>query len=100
MDIAIIGTPEFILGFQLAGIRKTIEAGDNPLKDIQQLRDDPEVGIVITDEETMSRLKEHERYAIERSVRPTFVVLSVKSSGQDNLRRMIRKAIGVDLLKD
>ncbi|MBU0979439.1 MAG: V-type ATP synthase subunit F [Nanoarchaeota archaeon] len=100
MEISAIGRAEFVLGFQLAGVRKTIEVGKSPMEDIQALTADPEIGIVITDEETMSSLKEHERYQLERSVRPTFIVLSTKSSGQENLRKMIRKAIGVDLLRE
>ncbi|MFH1408959.1 MAG: V-type ATP synthase subunit F [Nanoarchaeota archaeon] len=100
MEIAALGTQEFILGFQLAGIRKTIEISDAPLKDFQQVLDDKNIGIVITDEHSMERLKEHERFRIERSVRPAFIVLSMTASGQDNLRKMIMKAIGVDLLKE
>ena len=100
MDIAVYGTSPFILGFQLAGVRRTVEIGSEPYKDLLAIMQDPEVGIIITDEEAMGRLKEHERYRIERSVKPTVIMLSATSSGQENLRKMIMKAIGVDLLRE
>ena len=98
MELAVLGGPEFVLGFELAGIRKSFEVEDDAMKTIQQAMSDTDIGIVVIDEKTMSKLKEHERYKIERSVKPTFVTLSAEKTGEENLRKMIVKAIGVDLL--
>lgn len=97
LEIAVIGTPKFVLGFQLAGVRKTIEVETDSLNKIKDVMADPNIGIIITDEETMSKLDEHDRLDIELSVKPVVMVLSEEATS-DSLRKMIRKSIGVDLM--
>jgi V/A-type H+-transporting ATPase subunit F len=98
MEIAILGDSKFVLGFQLAGIRKVFEPKEKIMESIEQIKQDKEIGIVIMDEETMAMFREHERVMIDKSVKPVFIVMSEKAS-QDNLRKMIIKAIGIDLMR-
>ena len=35
---AVLGSNEFVVGFQLAGIKETMEVSDNPLQDINNLK--------------------------------------------------------------
>ncbi len=100
MEIAVIGGQEFILGFQLTGIRKVIEAAKDPTNQFLDLKENKEVGIIITDDKTISRVDEHERYLLERSPKPILITLSTESSGQEDLRKMIRQAIGIDVMKE
>lgn len=97
LEIVVIGTPKFVLGFRLAGVRKIIEAEDNPLNKIKEIMADPNVGIIIADSETISKLDEYDRLDIESSVKPVVIVLSEEATS-DSLRKMIRKSIGVDLM--
>ena len=94
--MAALGTDEFVLGFQLAGIRNTLVAGDNPENQIRELMKSEELGIVIIDEPTLDRVSSYTRHDIMDSVKPVFIMLSDKAE-DESLRRMIRKSIGVDL---
>jgi len=95
---AVLGSNEFIVGFQLAGIKDTIEASNAPLDDIRKLKEKKEHGVVIIDEKLMENLDKHDREDIEDSVDPVFIPVSAKSE-QDSLKRLIKKSIGVDLWK-
>ena len=95
---AVLGSNEFIVGFQLAGIKDTIEASNAPLDDIRKLKEKKEHGVVIIDEKLMENLDKHDREDIEDSVDPVFIPVSAKIE-QDSLKRLIKKSIGVDLWK-
>jgi vacuolar-type H+-ATPase subunit F/Vma7 len=97
-ELVAIGGSEFALGFRLAGI-KTIET-ENPEEGFRQLIKNPEVGIIITDEKSISKMPEHFRYQLEGIVKPVTVVLSLDTTAQDALRKMIIKSVGVDLWKE
>jgi|SRR3989338_3001665 len=97
-EIAVIGPVEFTLGFRLAGIKLIIDTG-NLTEGMAKLLDNSEVGIVITDEETMSSLDEYIKEKAVGSINPVVVVVSEKAQ-QDELRKMIIQSIGVDLMKD
>lgn len=96
VNIAVLGPNEFTVGFQLAGIKETIEVSDNPIKDIEELKKRKEIGIVVIDEKIMESLQEHEREEIEDSVDPVFIPLSTKAE-QDSLKKLIKKSIGIEL---
>lgn len=98
MELAVIGNEEFIIGFQLAGIRNTLKIGKEPLKDINELKGNKKVGVVVVEEKILEKLDPHDRYDIESSISPVFVPLSDVAE-QESLRRLIKKSIGVDLWK-
>jgi len=97
VNVAVLGRNEFVLGFQLVGIRETIETGSNPMEDINALRKRKDIGIVVIDEQIMSSLQQHQRQEIEDSVEPVFIPVSEKAE-QESLRRLIKKSIGIDLM--
>ena len=94
-DVAVLGGSEFIVGFQLAGIKETVEAKD-PYNDLKNLKSKKEIGIVVVDEKILEGLEPHQRAEIEASVDPVFIPLSTAAE-QDSLRKLIKKSIGVDL---
>jgi len=96
--LAVIGGSEFVLGFQLAGIRKTIETRDDAMNQIKTLTQDKEIGIVIIDQKTLDKVNENDREDIESSIDPVFIPISTELS-QDSLKRLIKKSIGVDLYR-
>ena len=98
VKIAAVGTNEFIVGFQLAGIKDTIESGNNPFNDLKSLKNNKDLGIIVVDEKIMENLEIHQRAEIESSVDPVFIPVSTKVE-QDSLRRLIKKSVGVDLWK-
>ena len=95
MELAVIGREDFCLGFSLAGVRNIFETSE-PGEAIGMVNQNPEVGVVIFDESLLEKLDEFEKSKIEGSVRPVFVMLSLKEES-DALKKMIKKSIGVEL---
>ena len=100
MEIAVIGTSEFVVGFRLAGIRKTIVAEeDEKLKAaIQKALEDPEVGILVLSAADFARVPVRLRTTLENSIRPTVVAIG-EGEGGLSLREKIKRSVGVDLWK-
>ena len=96
VNVAVLGGSEFIVGFQLAGIKETIEVSKEPVKDIMELKNRKDIGIVVVDEKIMESLDQHQKEEIEDSVEPVFIPLSTKVE-QESLKRLIKKSIGVEL---
>ena len=98
VKIAVAGGNEFIVGFQLAGIRDVIEINEKPFQHLKSLKSRKDIGVIVVDEKLMESMELHERLEIEASVEPVFIPLSTKTE-QDSLKRLIKKSIGVDLWK-
>ncbi len=100
MEIAVIGSGEFVLGFRLAGIKKTYAAeGEERLKAaIQRAMDDPEVGILVLSNADFERIPVRLRTTLENSIRPTVVAIGSEEGGI-SLREKIKRSVGVDLWK-
>ena len=99
MEIAVVGTPEFTLGFQLAGISHVHNSisDDVTSRILRELLEEKEVGIVVVDSEILARMAERLRTRLSDSISPT--VLGIGMEEDTSLRENIRKAIGVDLWK-
>ena len=95
MELAVIGREDFCLGFSLAGVRNIFET-ESPADALKKVSDDPEIGVVVFDESLLEKVDEFEKARLEGSVRPVFVMLSLKEES-DALKRMIKKSIGVEL---
>src|SRR3989338_3533577 len=98
VKVSVVGSNEFIVGFQLAGIKDIIEISDKPYNELKNLKNQKEMGIVVVEEKVIDGLEPHQRAEIEASVEPVFIPVSAKSE-QDSLKRLIKKSIGVDLWK-
>lgn len=100
MEIAVIGSGEFVLGFRLAGIKKTYAAeGEERLKAaIQRAMDDPEVGILVLSTADFEKIPVRLRTTLENSIRPTVVAIGGEEGGI-SLREKIKRSVGVDLWK-
>ena len=98
MELAAIGRDDFVQGFQLVGVRKTVTAAPEDLeRRIAQVLDDPDVGILILETGDVQKLSHAMRRRLETVARP--VVIAVGSTESEDLRTKIRRAIGVDLFK-
>jgi V/A-type H+-transporting ATPase subunit F len=99
MDIAVIGKSDFIIGFRLAGIRRTYDvASEKELEDkVKQCMSDGEVGIVVLHSDDLKKLPAALQKTIDESVEPTFIAIG--GHEESGLRDKIKRAIGVDLWK-
>ena len=100
MEIAVIGNSEFILGFRLAGIRKTYAAeNDDKLQEcVNSVLADGQVGILVLNSSDMERLPRRLRTTLENSVKPTVIALGGEEGGL-SMREKIKRSVGVDLWK-
>ena len=100
MEIAVIGNGEFIVGFRLAGIRRTIvaEEEENLKAAIQTVMEDPGIGILVLATADFERIPVRLRTTLENSIRPTVVAIGGEEGGM-SLREKIKRSVGVDLWK-
>jgi V/A-type H+/Na+-transporting ATPase subunit F len=97
-ELIVIGTPEFLPGFALAGVRKTILA--TPVDAMQQIRQHQDAGIIILDEKLTLGMAQQEREQLDASVAPVIITLAKDGTNQKlRLKRAIMNTLGVDLLK-
>lgn len=99
MEIAVVGTPEFTLGFQLAGVTRLHNTEDleETATVLRALLDQPEVGIVVIDSAELTQMPERLRQQLSDSITPT--VLGIGTEEDNTLRESIKSALGVDLWK-
>jgi V/A-type H+-transporting ATPase subunit F len=99
MEIAVVGTSDFVIGFRLAGIRKTYDATSSDIEaKIQGVMNDKNVGILVIHNDDMKTLSPNMQQILDNSVEPTVIAIGGKGEST-NLRDKIKQAVGVDLWK-
>jgi V/A-type H+-transporting ATPase subunit F len=97
VEIAVIGSEEFVVGFRLAGIKKVYAVSpDNLLEKIVQVMDEPEVGILAVHSKDLERLPPQLRAKMMNSVDPVVIPVGLE---EGDMRDKIRRAMGIDLYK-
>ncbi len=97
MEIAVIGSEEFVVGFRLAGIKKVYAVSpDRLLEKIVQVMDEPEVGILAVHTKDLERLPPQLRAKMMDSVDPVVIPVGLE---EGDMRDKIRRAMGIDLYK-
>jgi len=99
MEIAVVGSSDFVLGFRLAGIRKTHDATPEDLESrIESVLKDRTVGILVIHNDDMKKLSLQMQRILDDSVEPTVIAIGGKGEST-NMRDKIKQAVGVDLWK-
>ena len=100
MEIAVIGSSEFIVGFRLAGIQKIYAAEDEEKlkKYIAQALDDENIGILVMNSSDIQKIPARLRTTLENSIRPTVIAIGGEEGGM-SMRERIKRSVGVDLWK-
>ena len=97
MQIAVLGSDEFVLGFRLAGIRRVFVANsENYQEKVLEAMSQPTIGILAGDAKDLDNLSHQVRQKVMDSIQP--VVVPVGGDDSD-LREKVKRAIGVDLYK-
>jgi vacuolar-type H+-ATPase subunit F/Vma7 len=97
-ELVVIGDNEFVMGFELIGLNSFDGDTKEKLKALyMDAINNKEVGIIVTNDRSIEKIEPSFRRLMENSVSPVVVVVSASSAGQENLRDMIKKAIGIDL---
>ena len=97
MEIAVIGSDEFTLGFRLAGVRRVFVAGkDDYQEKMQEAMSDANVGILAVNAEDLQCLPNNYKTRVLDSIQPVVVPVG---GDQSDLREKVKRVIGVDLFK-
>ncbi len=98
--IAVIGDPDFNVGFRLVGIRDVydVQSDEEVVKAVEDVMKRDDVGIVVIKNEFLDKIPISLRREMDESVEPTFVIVGGEGS-VEVLKEKIRRAIGVDLWK-
>ena len=97
MEIAVVGTEEFVTGFRLAGIRKVYAVSPDSLLDkVVEVMDEPEVGILAIHQQDLERLPAQLRAKMMDSVDPVVIPVGLE---EGDIRDKVRRAMGIDLYK-
>ena len=97
MEIAVVGSDEFVVGFRLAGIKKVYGVPPEKLEaTILELMEKKDIGILAVHTADIERLPQNMKDKIMGSVDP--VVIPVGEEEGD-MRDKVRRAMGIDLYK-
>ncbi len=95
-----LGSTDFVTGFLLAGVRKTIITTQDDLEaKVREALSEPDIGILIVDDNDMQRLSPYLRGVLEDSIEPTVITVGGTSEESTSLREQIKRSVGVDLWK-
>lgn len=99
MEIAFVGTGDSVLGFNLAGIKKSYAANteEELVTKIGEVMADPNVGILVLKQSDYNRLPKRLQEQLSDSIKPTMIAIGTEQSTE--MREKIKRAIGVDLWK-
>jgi V/A-type H+/Na+-transporting ATPase subunit F len=100
MEVAVVGRSDFVIGFRLAGIRKTFvaESDEKLVEHITRVLDDESVGILVLSNQDMNRIPRRLQATLENSVKPTVIAIGSEEGGM-SMRDKIKRSVGVDLWK-
>ena len=94
-SIVVVGNSNFTFGFEIAGLKAFSENEFN-----RAISKEENAGIVILDPKVHETLSQREKDLIDTMVKPIIMVLSEDDTKGTNLRDMIIKSLGVDLMKE
>ena len=97
MDIAVLGSNEFVLGFRLGGVKRvyTVKPENYEAK-LLELLGDASIGVLAIDSVDTDILSPNGRKKAMESIAPVVVMVGKK---EGDLREKVKRAIGVDLYK-
>lgn len=97
MDIAVLGSNEFVLGFRLGGVRRVYPVKPEQFETkLLELISDSSIGVLAIDSSDLDLLSPISRKKAMESIAPVVVMVG-KNEG--DLREKVKRAIGVDLYK-
>lgn len=99
--IVIIGDPALVMGFKLAGVDNAIEATEQTIgAELEKALQNPEIGIIVTNEVMLNKIDWRLKKKFDSIAYPVVIPMpdySGKSAEGDEIRGMIKRALGFDL---
>jgi vacuolar-type H+-ATPase subunit F/Vma7 len=99
--IVVLGNAPLVLGFKLAGIEETISCSqENYQNELEKAIKNERYGIIITNESMLNKVDWRLKKKLDSIAYPVVVPLpdkSGKSTEGDEIRQLIKRALGFDL---
>lgn len=100
MEVAVVGDRDFVVGFELAGIKRIYEVGESDYTErFEECFTKENVGIIIVEEKYFKKLPPRLKKKIEKAVSPVIVSLSESEAAASDIATLIKRSLGVDLWK-
>ena len=97
MDIAVLGSNEFVLGFRLGGVKRVYVVKPEKYEEkLLELIADNSIGVLAIDSNDLEVLSPNGRKKATESIAPVVVMVGAE---EGDLREKVKRAIGVDLYK-
>jgi len=97
MEVAVLGSEDFVLGFRLAGVRCVhIASADDYEEKLMKLLDDSSIGVLAVRSSDLGHLSPAARARAMESIAPVVVPVGGE---EGDLREKVKRAIGIDLYK-
>ncbi|MBN1109445.1 MAG: V-type ATP synthase subunit F [Methanomassiliicoccales archaeon] len=97
MDIAVLGSDEFVLGFRLGGVTRIYSTKPKDYESrILELINDSSIGVLAIDSSDLELMSPNTRRKVMDSIAPVVVMVG---KAESDLREKVKRAIGVDLYK-
>ena len=99
-DIGVMGSSDFVLGFNLAGIRKTYTVDKTEFaKEMERvIAAKDNLGILVVEASNFEALHGNLRKKVSESLEPVVIAMG-EGAGEADLREKVKRAIGIDLFK-
>lgn len=99
MELGVVGTELFNMGFRLLGVRHIFDVTDEvtPRQAVEAALKVKQVGVLVIHDNEWGQLPEGLRNSLSNSVQPT--VIAIGAQMDETLKDRIRTAVGVDLWK-
>ena len=99
-DIGVMGSSDFVLGFNLAGVRKTytVERSEFAKEMERIIAERDNLGILIVESSNFESLHGNLRRKVSESLEPVVIAMG-EGAGEADLREKVKRAIGIDLYK-
>jgi vacuolar-type H+-ATPase subunit F/Vma7 len=99
--IIVIGDAPLVMGFKLAGIDDTVQVSDATIQEeLEKVLANSEYGIIVTNEYLLNKLDWRLRKKLDSIAYPVVIPMpdySGKSTEGDEIRNLIKRALGFDL---
>ncbi len=99
--IVVIGDAPLVMGFQLAGLENTVQASEATIQaEIEKALENKEYGIIITNEKLLNLVDWRLKKKLDSIAYPVVIPMpdySGKSAEGDEIRNLIKRALGFDL---
>lgn len=100
-EIIVIGSPDFTLGYRLAGIKRFINTPTQKdfNRSLESVMEDPSAGVVIVEGELYNNVPFYLKKATSSRAVPVFIPITKYGEGLEeyDMKALIKKALGVDV---